>query len=175
MGKSIEVSFDLKSLQSAIKYVNDYKDGLQRKIEKIRDKLADIGIDVIRQTMAEVPSEERGEYHTEAIYDDKDHMCGVAINLAGDKVAFIEFSAGITYGEAPGQYPIQNDETSQFGYGTYNPDSPNATSGLGWWYVDENGQKHHSYGVRAYRPMYNAEVAIIQFAKDVAMEVFGNG
>ena len=174
--RTINVTLSPEGIRKAIEELNRYKADLQRKMEIIRDKLAGIGVDVIRQTMDEVAADdEPGEWYAEAIYDDKENMAGAAIRLSGNKVLFIEFSAGITYGEAQGQYPIQNDETGKFGFGTYNPDSPNATSGLGWWYVDENGEKHHTYGNRAYHPMYNAEVAIIMAAKKAALEVFGNG
>lgn len=170
--RTITISLNPESIRKAINELNQYKNELQRKIEILRERLVRQGIDVIHQTMAEVPGDERGEWYTEAIYDTGDYLAGAAIHLSGNKILFIEFSAGISYGEAPGQYPIQNEQTSKYGYGTYNPDSPNATSGLGWWYVDENGQKHHSYGNRAYRPMYNAEVAIIMSVQKIAQEVF---
>ena len=177
MGKRvINVRLSPEGIQSAIDELNRYKRDLNRKMEIIRDRMSKLGIDVIRQTMQEIPdSNEAGEWYTEAIYDSDDYVKGVAIRLSGNKILFIEFSAGITFGEAPGQYPIQNDQTSQYGYGTYNPDSDAATSGKGWWYVDEAGEKHHSYGNRAYHPMYNAWVAIMLDARKIAMEVFANG
>ena len=47
-------------------------------------------------------------------------------------------------------------------------------SPYGWWYVHENGEKHHSYGNRAYMPMYHSEEAIILSIRQIAKEVFSS-
>lgn len=164
---------DPQSIQNAINELNQYKSEFQMKVILLRNRLTNIGIDTIRNTMQSVPAKERGTYDVEAVYDTQENLVGAVINLSGDKVLFIEFSAGITYGTPPGGYPIQNAVTSQYGYGTYNPSSDNATNPDGWYYYDENGQLKHTYGNRAYMPMYTAEVAIIMSVQQVVKEVFG--
>lgn len=96
-------------------------------------------------------------------------IVGAAVRLSGDKVLFIEFSAGISYGTD--SYPLPSG--ADYGVGTY-PDQKHAYDPNGWWYVDERGQKHHSYGNRAYMPMYHAEEAIIIQIRHIAKEVFGS-
>ena len=152
--KTIRCSLNHNSLQSAIRQLEAYQKDIQRKNQIFVDKLAQEGIQVIQTTMESIPSEEKGSYYTEVIN-----------NGHGD----IEFSAGISYGTD--SYPLPSG--ADYGVGTY-PDQKHAYDPNGWWYVDERGQKHHSYGNRAYMPMYHAEEAIIIQIRHIAKEVFGS-
>lgn len=171
MSKKIKISLNSKSIQNAINQINAYQIKFQQKNEVFIQKLADIGLNVIQSTMESIPDDdEKGSYYTEIINDDRGNIKGASIRLSGDKVLFIEFSAGITYGTS--EYPLPSG--SDYGMGTYPStkaksdwDNPN-----GWWYTDESGQKHHSYGNRAYMPMYHAEQAIIIAVRQIAKEVF---
>lgn len=169
MGKTIKCSLSAKSIQNAINELKAYEKDLQRKNEIFVKKLSEIGLDVIQTTMESIPDEEKGSYYTEIINDINGNIIGASIRLSGDKVLFIEFSAGITYGTQ--NYPLPSG--SQYGVGTY-PRQTHAFSPYGWWYVDESGEKHHSYGNRAYMPMYHAEVAIILAVRKIAKEVFSS-
>ena len=120
--------------------------------------------------MESIPDEEKGSYYTEIIYDKNGNITGASVRLSGDKVLFIEFSAGITYGSS--NYPLSSGST--YGVGTY-PGQTHAFSPYGWWYTDErNGETRHSYGNRAYMPMYHAEVAIVLAVRKIAKEVFSS-
>ncbi len=163
----IKCSLSSKSIQNAIKELKKYENDLQRKNQIFVQKLADAGILVIRETMESVPAEEKGSYYTEIINNSNGDLVGAAIRLTGDKVLFLEFSAGITYGTDA--YPLPSG--SEYGIGTY-PGQTHAYDPNGWWYIDENGEKHHSYGNRAYMPMYHAEEAIILAIRSIAKEVF---
>lgn len=169
MGKTIRCSLSQKSIQNAINELKAYEKELQRKNEIFVKKLSEIGLDVIQTTMESIPDEEKGSYYTEIVNDINGNIIGASVRLSGDKVLFIEFSAGITYGTQ--NYPLPSG--SQYGVGTY-PGQTHAFSPYGWWYVDENGEKHHSYGNRAYMPMYHAEVAIILAVRKIAKEVFSS-
>ena len=160
--------FDDKELNNAIKWLQNYQKNFRRKVQILIDRLAKEGLQVIQTTMESVPSEEKGSYYTEIVNNSKGEIIGAAIRLTGDKVLFIEFSAGITYGTD--SYPLPSGD--KYGMGTY-PGKGHWDSPYGWWYVDEQGNKHHSYGNRAYMPMYHAEQAIIMQIKHIAREVFG--
>lgn len=160
--------FDGKSLDNAIKQIQEYQKNLPRKVQILIDRLAKEGLQVVQSTMKYVPDEEKGSYYTEIVNNSKGDIIGAAIRLTGDKVLFIEFSAGITYGTD--SYPLPSGD--KYGMGTY-PGKGHWDSPYGWWYVDEQGNKHHSYGNRAYMPMYHAEQAIIMQIKHIAREVFG--
>ena len=169
--KKISVNlFDGKSLGNAIRQIQDYRKDFPRKVQILIDRLAKEGLQVVQSTMKYVPDEEKGSYYTEIVNNSKGDIIGAAIRLTGDKVLFIEFSAGITYGTD--SYPLPSGD--KYGMGTY-PGKGHWDSPYGWWYVDEQGNKHHSYGNRAYMPMYHAEQAIIMQIREIAKEVFGGG
>lgn len=165
--KIIKCKLNEKSIQSAIDELNKYKENLIRKNKIFVDKLAEIGLNVVQVTMESIPDEEKGSYYTETINNSSGDIVGVAIRLTGENVLFIEFSAGITYGTDT--YPLPSGEP--YGVGTY-PGQTHAYDPNGWWYTDKSGQKHHSYGNRAYMPMYHAEEAIVLAVHSVAKEVF---
>ena len=165
--KTIKCNLSGKSIRNAIKELKNYENNLQRKNQIFVQKLADVGILVIRETMESIPTEEKGSYYTETINNSNGDLVGAAIRLTGDKVLFLEFSAGVTYGTDA--YPLPSG--SEYGIGTY-PGQTHAYDPNGWWYIDENGEKHHSYGNRAYMPMYHAEEAIILAIRSIAKEVF---
>lgn len=169
MAKKISISLSQKSIQNALKEIESYKRELQRKNQVFIDRLSKIGLDVVQATMESIPSEEKGSYYTEIVNNSQGDIIGAAIRLTGDKILFLEFSAGIAYGT--NSYPTPAGD--KYGVGTY-PGQTHAFSLYGWWYVDENGKKHHSYGNRAYMPMYHAEEAIVLVVRQVAREVFGN-
>lgn len=169
--KQIKINlFDGVSINDAIKQIQEYNRNLKRKTQILIDKLAEKGLEVVQTTMESVPAEEKGSYNTEIINNSRGDIIGAAIRLTGDKVLFIEFSAGITYGTPKGGYPL--DSGKQYGVGTY-PGQVHALDPRGWWWVDEQGNKHHSYGNRAYMPMYHAEVEILSQVSNIAKEVFG--
>ncbi len=169
MAKKISISLSQKSIQNAINEVRKYQRELQRKNPIFIDRLSKIGLDVIQATMESIPTEEKGSYYTEVVNNSQGDIIGAAIRLSGDKILFLEFSTGIAYGTD--SYPTPAGD--EYGMGTY-PGEGHWDSPYGWWYVDENGQKHHSYGNRAYMPMYHAEQAIVIAVRQVAREVFGN-
>lgn len=169
MAKKINISLSQKSIQNAINEVRKYQRELQRKNQIFIDRLSKIGLDVVQSTMESIPAEEKGSYYTEVVNNSHGDIIGVAIRLSGDKILFLEFSAGIAYGTD--SYPTPAGD--EYGMGTY-PGKGHWDSPYGWWYVDENGQKHHSYGNRAYMPMYRAEQAIVLAVRQVAREVFGS-
>lgn len=161
--------FDSRSLDKAIQQIRQYQNSLPRKVQTFIDRLAKEGLQVVQSTMESVPDEEKGSYYTEIVNTSNGDIIGAAIRLTGDKVLFIEFSAGITYGT--NNYPLPSGD--KYGMGTY-PGKGHWNSPYGWWYVDEQGNKHHSYGNRAYMPMYHAEQAIIIQIRHIAREVFSS-
>lgn len=167
MAKTIKFALNEKSIKNAIKEIEDYKREFQLKNQRFIDKLADVGLLVVRQTMESVPSDDKGTYYTEVINTSDGDIVGASIRLTGDKVLFIEFSAGITYGTDSYPLPIGNN----YGVGTY-PGQTHAYDPNGWWYRDDTGNLHHSYGNRAYMPMYHAEETIVLQVKNLAKQIF---
>lgn len=167
--KVIKFGLSQKSIQNAIAEVRKYQNDLKRKNQILIDRLSKIGLDVVQSTMESIPAEEKGSYYTEVINNSHGDIIGAAIRLTGDKILFLEFSAGIKYGTD--SYPTPAGD--KYGMGTY-PGKGHWDDPKGWWYKDENGEVHHSYGNRAYMPIYHAEQAIILAVRQTAKEVFGS-
>lgn len=169
MSKKIKINlFDSQSIQNAIDELENYRNSLKTKTQILIDRLAKDGINVVRSTMESIPDEEKGKYYTEIVNNTKGDIIGAAIRLSGDNILFLEFSAGIRYGT--NKYPLPIGD--EYGMGTY-PGKGHWDSPYGWWYVDEQGNKHHSYGNRAYMPMYHAEQAITMQIFYHARDIFG--
>ncbi|WP_394919019.1 hypothetical protein [uncultured Robinsoniella sp.] len=78
----------------------------------------------------------------------------------------IEFGSGIKYN------PNDNPKDNEFGMGVGTfPGQIHAFQEEGWYYWGEDEQWHHSYGVKATMPMYNASkemrAQIVKIAKDI--------
>lgn len=78
----------------------------------------------------------------------------------------IEFGSGIKYN------PNDNPKANEFGMGVGTfPGQIHAFQEEGWYYWGEDEQWHHSYGVKATMPMYNASkemrAQIVKIAKDI--------
>lgn len=170
MPKKISIQLNKRSIQNAIDELQRYKEDFKRKEQIFIDRLAKEGLQVAQATMESIPDEEKGSYYTEIINNCRGDIIGASIRLTGDKILFLEFSAGIAYGTPKGGYPLPSGK--KYGVGTY-PGQTHAESPYGWWYIDEHGEKHHSYGNRAYMPMYHAEQAIIIQIRTIAKEIFG--
>lgn len=169
MAERITMGLSARSVQQAIRELEAYKNSLNAKCAELVKRLADIGLDTVNSTMASIPSEITGAYNTEIVLNQKGDICGAAVSLSGNKILFVEFSAGVTYGTQ--YYPLPSG--APYGAGTYPSDKNNWSNPYGWWYKDENGEVHHTYGNRAYMPMYHAEQAIIFSIGQTAKEVFG--
>lgn len=169
MAKKISISLSQSSIQNAIDELNKYKNSLKRKQEIFIERLAKEGLQVIRSTMESIPDEESGRYNTEIVLNNNGDICGASIRLSGEKILFLEFSAGVKFGTQ--YYPLPSGKN--YGAGTYPSDKNNWANPWGWWYIDERGEKHHSYGNRAYMPMYRSSQAIVIAIREIAKEVFG--
>lgn len=173
--KKLNVSLNEKSFLEAARQIERYQKELDRKNELFVQKLSDIGLNVVNSIMLSVPPINRGDYVAEKVEPviTGDHVSGAAIRLSGDQILFIEFSAGITFGQT--SFPSLPDGTpygNGMGVGTY-PGQKHAEDPTGWWYKDEWGHAQHTYGIRAEMPMYNADVEIVQSIGRIAKEVFG--
>lgn len=160
----------------AANYIEQYRKELDMKCQLFVHELAKKGQQVTAQIMRSVPKEERGQYSVLVKHNQDGSMKNAKIILSGDKVLFVEFSAGIRYGTS--DYPLSSG--SKYGMGTYpsdvprqNPNYPNWANPSGWWYYDEKGEAQYTFGNRAYMPMYHAEQAMVILMQKLAERIFG--
>lgn len=160
----IDVSLTEKSIQDAIDKLERYKDRLQDKCIAFVGELASNGIAVARANTGNF-----GHYITFS-YEIKDTTDGcTAIVLAtetgqiqstwqtADGLKTVDVSPLLMaeYGSGWKAKPHFND--TRGGQGTF-PGQTHAFDSEGWYWRDESGELHHSYGITPTMPMYHAFV-----------------
>lgn len=163
--RTIDVELSPRGLDRAISELRNYRDSLDVKAEILVNRLAEVGIDAIVSVLETVKEEDliptpRPTKEIKASGDDVQRM---SIKLEGTQVLFIEFSAGVRFGQDT--YPLPSGD--KYGVGTY-PNQTHAYDEDGWYYA--HGKK--SYGNPAYMPMYHGVEAMRQVVESTAISVF---
>ena len=180
--RTFSIGLNLKDIEKLKKELIRYRDvELPSKMREVVTRLANLGIPVIEEKIAEASYEydekgiQTGSDTTHRTYVDVKSFGDTAVAkliCEGKEILFIEFGAGVS-----ANYPVDAGGTAhpmgkEFGYliGTY---------GLGngakqvWGYYSEGGELVLTRGTKATMPMYHADQTIILMAKEVIMEVFG--
>ena len=180
MGKStFTIGLNVKDIEKLKKQLIQYRDvELPNKMREVVTRLANLGIPVIEEKIAEASY----EYDAQGIQSGSDtqHRTYVDVKSFGDtavaklvlegkEILFIEYGSGTYYNTAAGTSPHPLGE--QYGYliGSY---------GLGngakrvWGYYSESGELVLTRGTKATMPMYHADQAIILMAEEIIREVF---
>lgn len=179
--KTIEFQLSRKSIENAIKELKAYRKSLEDKNKIFMDRLADIGIETMSRVIDGIPEEEWRNYSEgdEIVpYKKREGPENeITVCLRGRQVAFIEFSAGVKFGMSGSAYPTPAG--AGMGMGTF-PGKGHWKDPHGWWYKDpdnpnlpEGKEYVHTYGNRAYMPVYHAEEEIMMQVYRIAKEVFG--
>lgn len=155
--------FDSKSIDDAIRQLEEYEKDLNRKAQMLCERLADMGAMYAEWNFSGVLyASDSIDYQITVERTENDKY---VIKANGQSVLFMEFGAGIKHGYG---HP-QADEFGM-GPGTYpgkgHWDDPN-----GWWF-GEKGHRTHTYGNAPGMPMYNAAKDLRSEIQQVAQEVF---
>ena len=171
MGKTnIYCSLSEKSLDKAIKAVRAYRERIEDKNDLFVRRLAELGIPIIDENISASRGDSDKNHHTYIKLTSLRGYSEARLVVEGKDLLFIEFGAGVHYNTSAGSSP--NPKGAELGYtiGSYG-------KGLGtndyWYYIDDTGVKHRSYGTEATMPVYKASVEIIQNIRKIAKEVFG--
>lgn len=168
---NIEMDLSVKSVEKAIKQLEQYKKELIKKNNLFVERLAEAGVLVIDKNMRiGIGDSERAHSTTIQVTSVGNTVEGKLI-LEGEDILFWEFGAGIHFNAGEG-----NPKAKEFGMGpgTY-PGQTQAIIPGYWFYYDEDGNKHFSRGTEATMPMYKASLEIIEKVNQIAREVFGSG
>ena len=171
--------FSPSSIQELQKQLGDYKNSLNDKCEQFVRELAESGISVAKQSVGNF-----GKYITFSVKTEKEQN--------GCKGVLFASNTGIIKSEWRTQDGVKTADVSpllmaEFGSGmkAENPMNvpgvgqgtfPGGTHGndpSGWWWMDLNGEWHHSRGVTPTMPMYHASLEMITQIQDIARRVFG--
>lgn len=176
--KKISLTLSAKSIDAAIKELEQYKTWLARKTEQLVRELVEVGIPVIDANMAKASYTYDGENVRSG--SDTNHYTHVKMQTFGDyskatlilegrEVMFIEFGAGVYYNGAAGSSPHPLGSVNGMVIGSYG-----AHHGVQkiWGYYSETGELVLTHGVAAQMPMYKADMEILQRYVDVARKVF---
>lgn len=169
--------FSQKSIQNAIKQIERYRDDLPRKCQEICRRLSEEGVRVADAAINSVPI---GKTITLTTDINPSKMgCQAIMKMTGretrteDGRVFytalaIEFSAGVRYANTA------SPRASDFGMGTGTfPDAKHSWDMEGWYYLGDDGNWHHSFGVQASHPLYSAGMEMRQKIDLIVKGVFG--
>ena len=168
--------FSQKSIQNAIKQIEQYRDDLPRKCQEICRRLSEEGVRVADAAINSVPI---GKTITLTTDINPSKMgCKAIMKMTGretrtedGRIFFtalaIEFGAGIRYN------PTANPKSSEFGMGVGTFPGQTHAFQDGWYYLGNDGEWHYSHGIQASMPMYKASVEMKQKIDTIVKEVFG--
>lgn len=180
MAKKITIGLSAKEFREAARQIEQYKKELNQKIQKFCEVLLQYGQVTAVQYGDQSPLGSTLKFTTEissAAAGCKAMLIGIGQTKepAGENdssvntLLLVEFGSGIHYNNGSGN-PKQGD--FGMGVGTF-PGQTHAFDPNGWYYKGDDDQWHHSYGVKATMPMYNAAMEMRQHIAEVAKEVFG--
>lgn len=178
--KKLALRLDTKSIKKVKDEIEKYQLSLQVKSEELVNRLLDEGIKVAYQ---HVPSRYSGYIEfTKEVTGEGTQCVGLFIGRntqtfvsrwvtkAGVQEADVNALAMAEFGSGWLANVIWN--VSGVGQGTF-PGQTHATDQM-WFWVDEDGIKHHSRGEPPSYPMYNADMAMLSQIDSIAREVFND-
>ena len=163
--KHFVVSLDSKQLGNTIKRLNAYRDSLPEKLRLIQQKLAYLG--KVKVETSYPASDAYAMYQGDRRYDvgvePKEN--GFSIVLSGQAVAFIEFGAGVKYGDGyPGTKPAGIVPIGQYGKGHGQRQA--------WGFYNETNDVEITHGNPPAAVMYRTAQELREAVLMVAREVF---
>lgn len=153
----------ITGLDEAIRRFQEYGDRLKRQQDQLCKRLADMGAVSVSLQFARAIYTGPNDFSVTVEPIDN----GYQIVASGQSVAFVEFGAGVTYGEG-------HPQAGAFGVGpgTY-PGQTHAMTGEGWYLPKSKGGEH-TYGNPPNMPMYNTTQDLKNEIARVAREVFSS-
>lgn len=160
--KHFTVSLDKNVLANTIKRLNAYRDSIPTKAKMIAMRLAELGAEKVFVGFLAV------EYAgaNDISVDVQEIANGYRILAAGQSVAFIEFGAGVRFGEGyPGTKPAGIVPIGTYGKGYGSREQ-------GWYFKSLSGDAEHTYGNPPAAVMYKTAQELREAVLMVAREVF---
>lgn len=159
-----------RSVDSAIKQLQDWKRDFNKRLEKFFSRLEEEGLNAVRANVSGISPIYKGDDIGVTSHKLEN---GFSIEMYGEHVAFIEFGSGITFNSPVGTSKHPKGERMGLTIGSYNPSSKNASSPTGWWFTNRWGESEHTYGTPTFSPLYDGELELIGRIREIANEVFG--
>lgn len=154
---------DGKSIDAAIKQIEQYKKDFLVKEQEFTRRLAEIGVRVARAGYAVADYDGKNDVKVEMIPS----KTGYSVVANGKTVGFIEFGAGVKYRRYNSAgLPYTPPERGSYGKGQgKNP--------KGWYFSPHPGAVQHTYGNPPAEAMLEARNSMIEQVTQIAREVWG--
>lgn len=177
MAKRIKFGLSVNEINNAIKEVRKYKNDLQKKCEEFCSRLMQEGYVIAYKQANDSPLGKTLTFQSDI--SPTQAGCKAILFSTGqskkqegyepvDTLMLVEFGAGIRYNKIP------NPKAAELGMGVGTfPGQMHSFDDEGWYYMGEDEQWHHSYGLKATMPVYYASKTMREKMVKVAREVFG--
>lgn len=178
--RKFSTDLSVKGIMNLKKQITDYRDNLlPSRCQELVRKLAESGILVAKQNVGNF-----GKYITFSVKTEQ--------NTNGCKAIMLATNTGIIHSEWQTKEGVKSADVSPLlmvefgsglraenpmnipgvGTGTF-PGQTHAENPEGWWWMDLDGEWHHSYGITPKMPMYKASMEMYTRVIAIAREVFG--
>lgn len=181
MSRKIGFGLSVKEINAAIKELNQYKSDLNHKCQEFCVRLCELGIKT-----AVVNTGKYGDFITFSIETSDSGSGFKSIMIASntglirsewrtkDGVKTADISP-ILMAEFGSGLKANNPKADEFSMGTGTfPGQTHAENPEGWWWMDLDGEWHHSLGYEPTMPVYKASAEMAQNIERIAREVFGS-
>lgn len=165
MSKIINVSLDTASINAAVQELRDYAKWIETKADALAKRLAAYGLRQVRVGYNAAVYEQ--DKHIEVSVESRGENT-YAVVANGRDVLFLEFGAGVRYGDG---HPLNGD--FGMGPGTY-PGQTHVPEPGYWWYTGEDGESHYSVGNAPSMVMYMTGMELEREYTRIAREVFAS-
>lgn len=167
--KVITGKLSVDGINSIIKQLEQYQQRLNEANKIFVERLTAMGMNVAYTKVLSTVGydKDKRQCDVSATYSSAGALQYAVLYLNGEEALYVEFGSGKRHN------PYPNPLAGLYGYGV----GTNSIMGHwddpdGWWYVDDNGNPHHSFGVGASMPMFYAKYEMVINLVSVAKEVF---
>lgn len=159
----MKIEITLGEIDKSLKQLAEYQEELIDKTRLVVEKLGYLGATNASLEYARAITDQN-DVRVDMEWINSNTM---RIRASGTQVLFIEFGAGITYGNG-------HPEADKYGYGagTFPSNKGHWDDPSGWWY-SKDGESRHTYGNPPSASMYNTARKLEQEVQRVVKEVFG--
>lgn len=181
--KTISFTLDAKSIDRAIKELQEYTRDFERKCQEIRERVAEriawsaergFSTAMVGDTFLQVNGKDKTAIQPVVGADisvQVRHEEDVSVVWTdGDEAVFIEYGAGVYHNGAAGASPHPWGAEQGFLIGTYGEGKGRQNA---WVYRDGSGNIVITHGTPAAMPMYHGYMDAINALNEIVQEVFG--
>ena len=155
--------FDIKSINNAIKQIDQFQREFELKEQEFVRRLAEVGVSVATTgfQMADYDGEK------DVVVSMNQAGTQATIVASGKTVGFIEFGTGVRYPEWSGGEAVSYTPPAHGSYGKGKGANPH-----GWWFTAGAGASQHTYGNMPAEAMLTARDKMIEEVTRIAREVW---